>query len=108
MKEADPVVRRNRIFAGKSSGIYVHKGGRGTYEDNEIVGNGKAGITIESTGAPVVRRNRINKNAYEAVWVMKDGAGVFVDNDLRENLKGPWDIHKEALGQVTRERNLES
>lgn len=35
---ADPRLRRNRIHDGKQSGVYVNEHGRGTLEDNEIMG----------------------------------------------------------------------
>ena len=41
---ADPVVRRNRIRDGKQGGVHVYEQGRGTIEDNEIVGNAGAGV----------------------------------------------------------------
>ncbi|MDP8922518.1 MAG: TIR domain-containing protein, partial [Chloroflexota bacterium] len=45
---ADPRIRRCRIRDGKWVGVYVYDQGRGTLEDNEVVGNARAGIAIRT------------------------------------------------------------
>jgi hypothetical protein len=39
---SDPTMRGNRIHHQKMGGIWVYKGGKGTYEDNEVFSNRKA------------------------------------------------------------------
>ena len=37
--DANPVLRRNKIYDGKESGVCVFSNGRGVLEDNEIFNN---------------------------------------------------------------------
>ena len=37
--DANPVLRRNKIYEGKESGVCVFSNGRGVLEDNEIFNN---------------------------------------------------------------------
>jgi parallel beta-helix repeat protein len=86
----------------------VYENGLGTFEDNTIIGNAKAGLMTKTGGSPTFNRNRINDNGYEAVWVFDGGRGTFVGNDLRNNKRGPWDIEDTCLSHVTRQDNTEA
>lgn len=102
---ADPRLRRNRIHDGSYTGVDIGGNGRGTFEDNDIIGNGLVGVKISESAKPTFRRNRINKNAFEAVWIIDGGGGIFENNDLRDNDGGPWDIN--ASGTLEQRENLE-
>lgn len=43
---SNPLVRRNKIHNGCHGGIYIHDGGMGTIEENEIYGNTLAGVWV--------------------------------------------------------------
>jgi parallel beta-helix repeat protein len=104
---ADLRLRRNRIHDGKQAGVYVYDSGLGTLEDNDITGNGYAGVEIR-TGNPTMRGNRINRNEYVAVWIHRSGGGVVEDNDLTGNAQGAWRIAEDCEKNVTRRRNKEN
>ena len=72
----DPTLRRNQIHDGKSGGVLVRDGGRGTLEDNDITGNTRAGVEIRAGGDPTLRRNQIHWNKYAAVWIYEGGRGT--------------------------------
>ncbi|WP_417909509.1 right-handed parallel beta-helix repeat-containing protein [Candidatus Electronema sp. PJ] len=103
---ADPRLRRNRIYDGKSCGIGVYENGQGTLEDNEIFTNGFAGVMIETGGKPTLRQNRIFQNVV-GIWGRESGNGIFEDNDLRDNAKGAWFIEPGCEARVQRRGNLE-
>jgi F-box protein 11 len=54
---ADPRIRRNRIHDGQQSGVHVYEQGLGTFEDNEIFANARAGVAVKQGGNPTLRRN---------------------------------------------------
>lgn len=85
MNGAAPWVRRNRIHDGKQSGIFVYEQGRGTFEDNEVYGNTKAGIVVTEGGDPVVRRNRIHDGKASGIFIYEQGRGTFEDNEVFVN-----------------------
>ena len=43
---ANPILRNNRIYDSKASGIYVYEQGQGLIEENEIFANARAGINL--------------------------------------------------------------
>ena len=71
--DGEPVVRNNRIQDGKTHGICVYAGGRGTLESNEIYGNAAAGIQVGAGANPTVRDNRLHKN-WRQPWRYLPGA----------------------------------
>jgi len=83
---ADPRLRRNVIHDGKQSGVFVHDGGLGTLEDNDITGNGRSGVQIKSRGNPAIRGNRIHDNKQSGVFVLEGGLGTLEDNDIVGNV----------------------
>ncbi|HMC32206.1 MAG TPA: right-handed parallel beta-helix repeat-containing protein [Candidatus Angelobacter sp.] len=103
----NPTLRRNRIHDGKQSGVYVCENGQGTFEDNDIFSNALPGVEVKSGGNPTMRGNRINKNGYEAIWIREQGKGTYEKNDLKENVRGAWDISKDAVKDVKRSGNIE-
>ncbi|HPQ67916.1 MAG TPA: right-handed parallel beta-helix repeat-containing protein [bacterium] len=82
---ADPRVRRNRIHDGRYSGVFIYERGKGTFEDNEIFGNGLSGIATRENGDPIVRRNRIHDGKQSGVYVYESGKGTFEDNEIFGN-----------------------
>ena len=104
---ASPILRRNIIHDGASSGVFVYEHGNRLIEDNDIFGNGNVAMAIQDGSAPTLRRNRINKNAYEAIWIYEQGGGVYEKNDLRDNTRGAWDIADDSKALVTRRANIE-
>ena len=84
-----PTIRGNRISGNRMSGVFVHRGAAATIENNDITGNGEAGVEIGDPGtSPLVRGNRICGNQAAAVW-LRDGASVTLDgNDLSGNKGG--------------------
>ncbi len=82
---ADPRLRRNRIHAGKTSGVQVYDNGLGTLEDNDIFGNAYSGVDIQSGGNPTLRGNRIHDGKSSGVLVSENGLGTFEDNDIFGN-----------------------
>lgn len=81
-----PTIRRNRISGCKLSGIFVHRGAGATIEDNDIRGNGDAGVEVSDSGScPVIRGNRIAGNGSAAVWLRDGAAGTLEINDMSGN-----------------------
>ena len=67
--------------------FYIHEGGRGTLEDNDISGNlGEAGVLVRRAGNPSLRRNVIHDGKEAGVFVTDDGRGTLEDNDISGNL----------------------
>ncbi|RMI29109.1 protein kinase domain-containing protein [Nocardia stercoris] len=80
--DGDPVLRRNVIRDGSSSGIAVFDGGRGTFEANRIHGQ-PTGVLIASGATPVLRENTIEDVTQFGVLVEGEGtAGVLERNEL--------------------------
>ncbi len=102
--EANPVIRKCRIYDSKHSGIYIHENGKGTIEDCDIYENALAGVEIETSADPVIRKCRINRNIYQAVYVYKNGRGTITDCDLRNNTKG--DFYIDSSSWVRGSNNL--
>jgi parallel beta-helix repeat protein len=100
---ADPRLRRNKIHDGKRTGVYVHDGGLGTLEDNEITGNGQEGVQIRTGGSPVLRRNQIHDNRLGGVYVADSGAGTMEDNEIAGNEYSG--VHIRAGGSPVLRRN---
>ena len=75
----------NRIADGRGSGVYVHDGATGTFEDNDITGSGLAGVEVRDGGDPIMRRNRIPGGAQGGLFVHTDGGGRFEHNEITGN-----------------------
>jgi parallel beta-helix repeat protein len=96
---ASPVLRRNEIHENKLSGVFVHDGGLGTVEDNDIIGNALSGMEITTGGSPTVRANRINRNGHQAVRIYEGGLGVIEDNDLTAT-QAAYGTSRKAAGRT--------
>jgi len=83
--DADPRLRRNRIYDGTQSGVFVYDNGRGTLEDNEIFANANAGVAIKGGANPTLRRNRIHDGKVSGVLVYENGQGTLEDNEIFAN-----------------------
>jgi parallel beta-helix repeat protein len=104
----EALIRGNRIHDGKGSGVYVHDGGRGTLEDNDVFGNERVGVRISKNSDATLRGNRINRNAHEGINVSAGSSATVEDNNLTGNIRGPWRIAADSTQNVTRARNKES
>ena len=56
---ADPRLRRNRIYNGQTAGVFVYDNGKGTLEDNDIWGHILSGVEITEGSDPTLRKNKI-------------------------------------------------
>merc|ERR1712087_485860 len=54
-----PIVMRNRIYAGRDSGVLVGENGKGYIFDNNIFANKMAAVAIGREGASLVTGNTI-------------------------------------------------
>jgi parallel beta-helix repeat protein len=105
-ERSSPVVRRNAIYEGHQSGIYVVDA-MGIIEDNQVYGNAHAGIATSHGGFPIVRRNCVSESMrYGAIYVFSGGRGFFEDNDLRENRWGGIQITEKCRPHVHFHNNL--
>jgi parallel beta-helix repeat protein len=100
---ADPVLRRNLISNGKHHGVFVYEGGRGTFEDNEIVGCHYANVQVQEGSTPVFRRNVIRDSVQSGIRVANTGFGLFEENVITGN--GHSGVAIEAFGYPTLRRN---
>jgi parallel beta-helix repeat protein len=82
---ADPRLKHNHIYHGRTSGVVVYENGRGTLEDNEIFGNAYPGVGIKTGGNPTLRRNRIYDGQQNGVFVYENGQGTLEDNEIFGN-----------------------
>lgn len=57
-EQGSPVIRRCSIVENGDAGIWVHRGGRGTLEENDLQGNSKGGLHVESGSKVKTRANR--------------------------------------------------
>ena len=83
---ADPRLKGNIIHGGISFGVHVYENGKGTIEDNEMVGNKISGVAIGSEGNPVIRNNWIYDGKQFGVLVYEAGKGTIEDNEIFGNL----------------------
>jgi len=56
----NPALRRNRINRNNNQAIWIHRGGKGVLEDNDLTGNkrGVWDIAADSRGDVTCARNR--------------------------------------------------
>lgn len=80
-----PKLRSNKIHDGKKCGILVNDSGEGLIENNEIYGNGYAGIEIKEGGNPIVRGNKIYYGKQNGILVDENGLGLIEDNKIYGN-----------------------
>ena len=72
---ADPRLRRNRMYGGNQSGVFIYENGLGTFEDNDIFGNAYSEVLIATGGNPTLRRNRIDGSKQASVFSMRKALG---------------------------------
>ena len=100
---ADPRVRRNVIHSAKQSGVFVSGNARGSYEDNDIFGNGLSGFAVNEA-EPIVRRNRIHDNQGSGIRIYDDGRGTYEDNEILGNGYSGFSVSRGAEPIVRRNR----
>jgi len=81
----------------------VYEGGRGTYEDNEIVGCNLANVCVQEGSTPVFRRNVIRDSVHSGILVLNTGFGLFEENVITGN--GHSGVAIEAFGCPTLRAN---
>ena len=100
---ADPRVRRNVIHSAKQSGVFVSGNARGSYEDNDIFGNGLSRFAVNEA-EPIVRRNRIHDNQQSGIHIYSNAFGTFEENDVLSNGYAGLAVRKRAEPIVRRNR----
>ena len=101
---ADPRLRRNRIYNGKSVGVLVYDNGQGTLEGNEIFGNALAGVEIREGGNLALRRNRIYDGKAGGVFINHNGQGTLEDNEIFGNALAGVEIGESSNPTLRRNR----
>jgi len=113
--DSDPVVRNSKFYdnvnvednfiaRSQSGGIYIF-GGKGTFDECEVYGNGENGILIKSDGSPTVRNSRIRDNGHFGISIRHSGRGTFENNTLSGNASGNW--HLVNPGEIVRVGNTD-
>jgi|LauGreSuBDMM15SN_2_FD.fasta_scaffold29869_1 hypothetical protein len=97
-------ILHNMVSNGKGVGILVCDHARGLIEDNDVVGNSRAGVAILSGANPVVRLNRIHAGKDAGVLVSEKGRGRIEENDIFANLRAGVAILREGSPFVSRNR----
>jgi parallel beta-helix repeat protein len=57
----------------------------GTYEDNEVFGNGFNGFVVQKSAQPMLRRNRCFENRQAGIRLIAEAEGVYEDNEVFDN-----------------------
>jgi F-box protein 11 len=78
-------VTENRIEGAGQAGIYVYDGGRGTYQDNVVIGSGYSGVVVGPDAEPVMTRNRITENREHGILILARGKGRYQGNTITDN-----------------------
>jgi F-box protein 11 len=78
-------VTGNRIEGAGQAGIYVYDGGRGTYQDNIVVGSAYSGVVVGPGAEPVMTGNRITGNREHGILVLARGGGRYQGNTITDN-----------------------
>jgi F-box protein 11 len=97
-------VMHNLIANAKGVGALLCEHSRGILEDNEIVGNGRAGVASLSGADPVVRQNRIHSGLDSGVLVSEMGRGCIEGNDIFCNRRAGIAILNQGAPLVRRNR----
>ena len=85
ISNANPTLRRNRIYRNVSAGIVVGNDGGGTLDSNEVFANATAEIIISGGSCPTLRDNRIYKSSGGGVILIENSKGTLEDNELFGN-----------------------
>ena len=89
--QAEPVFRRLTIRGGSSHGVWVLKGGRGSFVDIELSGMAEAAVAVEEGAAPTMSRFDIHDVPAFGVGIIGAGSGgTFEDGSIH-------DLPKEAV-----------
>ncbi len=96
-ERGNPVFRRNSIH--HNDGVFIHSGGKGLFEDNQIFDAVGSGIGVIEEATPVFRRNRIRNCGHSGVFVYAGGRPLFEDNDICGNAHAGIEIG--AAAQAT-------
>jgi F-box protein 11 len=96
---ANPLVRRCKVRNGREVGVLVDDGGRGAFEDCDVVNNQFQGVLVTG-GETQLQRCRVQRNMY-GVWVEGGGAATVEGCTLTLNREGAWRV---KAGATVRQR----
>jgi len=102
--DAAPVVRGNWLHRHKLGGVWVHKGGGGTYEGNEMRENGKAAVRVWDNGNPVLKGNSIWGGRTVGLLVYEFGKGHYVDNEIHSHRSWNIEVKRNAFPLIERNK----
>eukprot|EP00741_Cyanophora_paradoxa_P018908 tig00021105_g18254.t1 len=78
-------LRGNAVHDCGERGISFHASAKGVAEDNDVFGNTRSGIAIDTGADPVVRGNKIRDGENAGIYVCENGRGTVEDNDIYGN-----------------------
>ena len=80
-----PVIIGNRIHDAKQSGLFIRGKAKGLVQDNDIYGNGFAGMEVKDGANPRIIGNRFYDGKQSGVLVQEGGTGRYESNDIYAN-----------------------
>jgi parallel beta-helix repeat protein len=82
-----PIIENNVIRNGKYSGVFIYGGGtKGTVRNNEIYGNGLAGIEVYAGADPLIESNVIRDGKEDGIFIRGSGTtGTVRNNEIYGN-----------------------
>ncbi|KAJ3614854.1 hypothetical protein NHX12_018424 [Muraenolepis orangiensis] len=79
------VMLRNEIRECSASGVFLRLSARGLIAENNIHGNGEAGLDIRKGADPIILCNRIHSGLRSGVVVLGNGKGSIRSNQIYNN-----------------------
>lgn len=89
-------ILHNVVSRGKGVGVLASNQATGLIEDNDILGNGRAGVAILSGADPRVLSNKIHSGMDSGIMVSDKGRGIIERNDIFANRRAGVAIQKEG------------
>eukprot|EP00741_Cyanophora_paradoxa_P009939 tig00000157_g9628.t1 len=86
-EETAPKLRGNAVHDCGGAGIVFYRSAKGVAEANDVFGNGKTGIEIQTGADPVVRGNKAHDGKQGGILVCDNGWGTVEGNDVFGNGK---------------------
>jgi F-box protein 11 len=80
-----PIIRRCKIFGGKSAGVLVCDRGEAVFEDCDIFENALSGVEVRAGGNPVLRNCRVYGGHHAGVLVHDSGKATLEDCEIHTN-----------------------
>lgn len=87
-KQAQEPPWKQREGIEGSPGIWVHSGGRGTLEGNEVTKSAFHGVVVGLNAAPLLRANSIHANRKAGAHFQDGAGGTLLDNEIHRNWVG--------------------